>query len=239
MMHMDEFRAKLDAIVERTSVNVRTSTRANVDAVLAAGADTLDRLYALLADRSAAPSLRATAAWLIRRLGDSRAAKALTTVLDDDSREVRYQAIIELGGVKAAEAVDALLRLLDDGDCSTRMVVAHALGEIGDGRAYAPLLALLIDRSHPPDLRGQAAESLASLENRTDAVPALIAALDDGEAVVRFWAAFALGAIADRRALPALDRVAANDHAPVPGFSTVSDEARASAEIIRSRQPHE
>jgi HEAT repeat protein len=235
-MPMDAFRTKLDEIVERMGVDCRASTRANVDAVLGAGVDTLDGLYGLLADRSAAPSLRITAAWLIRRLGDSRAAKALMTVLDDDSTEVRCQAIIELGGVRATEAVDALLRLLDDGDLRTRMVVTHTLGEIGDGRAHAPLLALLVDYSQSPDLRGQAAESLASLENRSDAVPALIAALDDDEVVVRFWAAFALGAIADPGALAALDRVAANDHAPVPGFSTVSDEARESAEIIRSRQ---
>src|SRR5262245_54997534 len=101
VMAMDAFRAKLDEIVERMGVDCRASTRADVDAVLGAGADTLDGLHALLADRSAAPSLRTTAAWLIGRLGDSRAAKALMAVLDDDSTEVRCQAILELGGVRA------------------------------------------------------------------------------------------------------------------------------------------
>lgn len=232
---MDAFRAQLSEIVARMGGDFRASAQLDVDAVVNAGGDTLDGLYGLLADRSAAPSLRATAAWLLRRLGDSRAAKALLAVIDDVSDDVRTQAIIELGGLRATEAVDPLLQRLDTADRSTRMVVAHALGEIGDARAQAQLRALLVDPAQPAKLRGQAAESLAYLNDAKSSVPFLIAALDDSEAVVRFYAAFALGAIGDPAALYALDRVAAQDHAADSAGTTVGDEAREAAALIRAK----
>jgi HEAT repeat protein len=234
-LRMDAFRAELEKIIERLDPGARARLRAQVDAVLNAGATTLDGLFALLADHSAAPSMRSTAAFLIGRFDDPRAATAFMAVLDDRASELRHQAVIELGSMGADEAVEKLLRMLDADD-QTREVVAWALGEISDERAQAPLLAVLADRSQPADLRGQAAESLGTIDHAANAVPALIAALGDAEAAVRFFAAFALGGIGDPRALEALDRVAATDHALVPGFSSVADEARNAAAHIRARR---
>ena len=74
-------------------------------------------------------------------------------------------------------------------------------------------------------LRSHAAEALAYLGTRR-AVPALIAALDDPSPAVRLWSAFALGELSDRRAVSPLERLAATDVSPVPGWWTVSEEAR-------------
>jgi HEAT repeat protein len=226
---MHPFDAQLDELVARCE-----SMRADVDAVRRAGVTTLDELCALLADRSAATALRTTAAWLVARLDEPRAAAALDSALDDAALEleVRREAVIGLGMVGATASVDRLLRLLED-DAEMRHVSAHALGEIGDRRAHAPLLAVLADRSLPADLRGQAAESLSSIDGAIDAVPALIVALGDSEPEVRFFAAFALGVIGDPRALIPLDHLAETDRAELSGYGAVCEEAREAAEHIR------
>lgn len=83
-------------------------------------------------------------------------------------------------------------------------------------------------------MRGFAAEALTGPGERR-AVPGLIAALADSSAEVRFWAAFALGELADPAALSALQQLAQSDEATLPGWWSVSDEAAAAIERIRAR----
>jgi HEAT repeat protein len=84
---------------------------------------------------------------------------------------------------------------------------------------------VLRDSREDAQLRGHAAEALAYLGNRR-AAPALITTLDDPSPEVRLWSAFALGELGDRRAVAPLERLAATDVTPVPGWWTVGEEAR-------------
>lgn len=85
----------------------------------------------------------------------------------------------------------------------------------------------LTDVSQPPDVREEAAESLAylySIHDSIRAIPALISVLADPDVRIRFWAVFALGSIrnrrtfrrADRSVVPALEAML-SDHAVPPG----------------------
>jgi HEAT repeat protein len=69
-------------------------------------------------------------------------------------------------------------------------------------------------------VRGHAAEALALLQNK-EAVPALIRCLEDKAPEVRFWCAYALGELGDRRALHALEQLAATDDTTLPGWGSI------------------
>jgi HEAT repeat protein len=126
-----------------------------------------------------------------------------------------------LGSPQAVPALIAALQM--EADTDTRAAAAYALGLLGDPRATDPLLAKLADTSEDPEVRGSAAEAF-TWHGERQAVPALIAALSDPSAVVRFWAAFALGELGelgDPGALGELERLARNDTETVPGWGPV------------------
>ena len=83
---------------------------------------------------------------------------------------------------------------LNDSNLIRRRWAAYLLGWIHGPRRrpVSSLIAVLLDRSQPAKVRGQAAESLNYLGARR-AIPALLLAAQDPEALVRWWAAFALG----------------------------------------------
>jgi HEAT repeat protein len=118
-----------------------------------------------------------------------------------------------------------LRRLLDDADPEVRTAAAEAMGQMGDERAFAPLVKDLVDRDK--NVRRAAAASLAKLGrpewaqwvqgNAWDfdrlgtsgdpgAVDMLVGALTEGPEDVRKAAARALGQSRDERAMPALRR---------------------------------
>ncbi|NDJ52947.1 MAG: HEAT repeat domain-containing protein [Chloroflexi bacterium] len=133
------------------------------------------------------------------------------------------------------DVLNTLLHILrEDRNQQVKLWTIHALGWLDDPRAVDPLINLLSNRKQHPELRAQAAESLALLK-ATGAVPALIEALYDDHADVRFWAVFALGQIGDQRALPMLERLAQRDTQRTPGWWEVGLEAAAAIQMILSR----
>ena len=132
--------------------------------------------------------------------------------------------------------VDELLALLKDGRTDEeRADAADVLGEIGDGRSVAPLLAALAEDtplvqisaalalgemralkavgplvqtldSEEADLRGAACLALGQIGD-VGGMEGLIARTTDHLPAVRGAAAWALGALADARAWDALERL--------------------------------
>jgi len=124
--------------------------------------------------------------------------------------------------------------------------VLYEWNDLSDGlwgkRITGALLAALTDATEEPTVRGQAAEALAwyyLMRGRCPAVAPLVATLDDSSPEVRFWAAYALGIIGARDALPALERLAVTDHA-TPLWSgsvgTVGEEAVSAITAIHARK---
>jgi len=149
-------------------------------------------------------------------------------------------------GVGLDEALPALIGVLErHPDAGVRYDAAHALSWTFDRRAVAPLLHALERQAEAPLVRGQAAEGVGILLTYGDrrrkefkrATSVLLGALRDEAPEVRFWAAYALGAMRATAALDELRRVAESDGAMCPGWWLVKDEAADAAAIILGGNP--
>ena len=131
-----------------------------------------------------------------------------------------------------------LTRLLSvlsiDVEADLRRSALRAVGAVDHKRATRAILNILENESEDPFVRGEAAETLGTL-NDSKAVEPLIRCLNSNEGEVRFWSAFALGSIADRRALPFLVKRAAIETAEIAVWGSIRKEILwASKEIRRA-----
>jgi hypothetical protein len=69
----------------------------------------------------------------------------LVKALTDKDELVRKQAVLGLGRIKSAEAIDPLIVMLQDADWFTRLTAAAALEAIGDERGREAIKPLLKD----------------------------------------------------------------------------------------------
>ncbi|HZS40372.1 MAG TPA: HEAT repeat domain-containing protein [Polyangia bacterium] len=177
-----------------------------------------------LADRD--PRVRAQAAdGLGRADGGERAQAiaALSAAAVDEHASVRYAALLSLGELGAAGAVEIAAERLTDGEPLVREAAAIALGELALAAAGEPPDAAtnaapnaVVERAwgalaealgYPqPEVRFQAIASLAQLD-AARAAPLVRAALDDVDAKVRAQACAALGDARDRGSADALARL--------------------------------
>lgn len=119
--------------------------------------------------------------------------------------EVRLAALIALGSIRSLNAVEPLIKLLNDENENIRAQSAQALGKIGDIRAGTSLMERLTDTN--ASVRHHAAQALGAL-HLNESIPALAGILNDQNWWVRFRAAEALYNIGDkgRALLKALSR---------------------------------
>jgi HEAT repeat protein len=124
----------------------------------------------------------------------------------DKDAFVRKTAAYALAGFPGTGRTTALIAALKDKDQEVRGAAAVALGDHPDAAAVEPLAASLLDKSY--FVRAQAARALGINRGAAaQAVPTLIRLLaSDSDPEVKRCAATALGSIADRSALPALER---------------------------------
>ena len=101
-------------------------------------------------------------------------------------------------GMKAAQDVNGLIRLLNNTDPDIQYEAAGALGDIGDPRAVGPLITAL-KNNELSGVRWKAAEALSKIG--VPAVDALIGGLSHEDDDVRWKAAIALGEIGDSKAV--------------------------------------
>lgn len=173
-------------------------------------------LCGLLQDQVKA--VREDGAAALAALGD-QAVQILVDMLAESEWLTRLRAVEALGRAKSTLAVDSLLKLLaEDSDVAVRQDAARALGEIGDARAFEPLLRALEDSR----LRAAAVEALGKIGDRR-AVDPLRAIVEDAARSHSEWeshgcrneryeqelpaveaAVKALGWIGDRAAIPTL-----------------------------------
>jgi HEAT repeat protein len=133
--------------------------------------------------------------------------------LFDQIRNV-FSSRSSITGMKAAEDVSGLIRLLNHKDPDVQYEAAGAIGDIGDSSAVEPLIAAL-KNNELSGVRWKAAEALSKLG--APAVDALIGALRHNDDDVRWKAAIALGEIGDQRAIDPLIRLLCDDDRFVKG----------------------
>ena len=174
------------------------------------------------------PELRMCAAKALVDVGPL-AVPSLTTALGDETAGVRERAAYALGaiGAEAKSAVPALAEALKDGQARVRRRAADALRAVADGSAPAAVepewgeeppdpFAENDDRARAREGKepGTAQPSRQPPAEVADAVPALIDALKDEDAQVRWRAAEALGAIR-QASVPALMTALKDEQAEV------------------------
>jgi HEAT repeat protein len=226
----------LRVAIDRMPRKARPRARRDVEE-LVARAPSIRDVHALAADRTTESSLRAQA---IRAIGivSKRTAKPLllSIIGENVTDEVILwecgKALVQAG--VTGPAVPLLLGMLQDGSVEQRRMAAWTLGMGSVSTAARTALehTLSLPTEHA-DVRAQAAEGLGTL-TRKASVGVLLDALTDSESKVRFWAAYALGEIGDRRALSALQTLT-TDRAKVDGFGTVGSEARSAIDRIMQR----
>ena len=105
-----------------------------------------------------------------------------------------------------------------------RAAAAFVMQVIRTSRTISALERKVCDVEENARVRGEAAEALAHAHRRKSH-GVLLRNLGDRSKDVRFWCAFALGEMVERRAIPALTRLANSDRRVVRGFHSVSQEA--------------
>lgn len=123
--------------------------------------------------------VRDRAAIVLGKLGDDFATEQLIEALGRNSIAIRETAIKMLGRVGDASAVDALIVNL--GERRMRYLTVQALGQIGDPRAFGPLMDLLETDSYT-DTRGYIVQALGWIGVKK-AVPKLLEILRNEDAI--------------------------------------------------------
>jgi len=130
----------------------------------------------------------------LRLIGNEPAGSVLIKALDDSRAYVRMATATQLGRLGTAQGIDALLARMDrEIDAAALAYLLEALGQAGDRRAVPGLLRTL--QSDRRQLDAQIDHGPNALMRKMYAHPG---------PVVRAHAAYALGQIGDRSALPGL-----------------------------------
>jgi HEAT repeat protein len=228
---MTDFIQRLTTLA--TSFSNYLPAQQDIQHIIDMGVTNFDDLAALVSNPAYDSSTRAIACWVIGRLGDDAGISVLQSALSHQEAEVRREAVMSLGLIQNVQVVEALVTCLHhDEDFTVRMVTARALGMLGGENALKALVTTLQNQQESIGVRSNAAEALADIGS-AEALTALLEALSDPVAEVRFWSVYALGQIGDARALPALESVAAHDHESLPEWGKISDEALRAIENIR------
>jgi len=187
----------------------------------------------LLRSDSSPDRLRAIGAWAVGALREVALVPQLEEVIQraDTPEALLWEATKAL--CRLGRGVKIFRQLLLDGPTAQgRKAAAYALGCLVDRDAIVGLCRVLDSSTEDSSVRGQAAEALGYLGDRS-AYPHLIEAASDPSAEVRYWAVFALGQLGDHRAEPLLDRLRKEDPGQLQGWGTVAEEAARALEALR------
>lgn len=153
---------------------------------------------------------RAAAVDALAVMPDAAAWQEVASLLKSADPTVRQSCAEALGRIGAVESAGHLVDALKDESKWVRRAAARALGHVGNEGAFLPLCERLVDGNEAAFVRRSAAYALGALR-ASPALSYLVRAIDDPDPQVRLNAAWALGRIENRDALPALRRLAEDD----------------------------
>jgi HEAT repeat protein len=131
-------------------------------------------------------------------------------------------------------AVPTLLALMSSPEIDQRTAAAWTLGSLRSLAALEPLIRILDNKSEPPKVRDQAAESLGYLSDAR-AREVLIRNLSDENLDVIFSCVFALRTVGKPDDIPHLERLSRSSGVANSYGASVAEEAREAIEQIRNR----
>lgn len=163
-------------------------------------------------------------------------AETIIAQLNSASRIDAFEASKEVWNIDGNAVAKQLIETLKRGRrVFNRSAAAYAMQAVRDTHVAMALESTVRNKSENPDVRGQAAEALAHCHRRS-AHNLLLKTLRDPSKDVRFWCAFALGQMRERKAVPIL-RLLMSDQRLVRGFHSVAKEALDAIGEIERRQP--
>jgi HEAT repeat protein len=109
-----------------------------------------------------------------------RVREGLVSTLTDEARSVRIAALSQLGELGEKEALDDIIRAVDDSEAVVSEAAVEALGNIGDARALPTVEKALKDKRAQVRFQALIAYPRVGAE-RESAVKALIAATSDND----------------------------------------------------------
>ena len=186
-------------------------------------------------DPAAGWYVRSAAGRILAIANDGKAASALVNqFFQQEERADLWETALTIENLDDATVLLPLIRALEDANLQRRHAAARALGwnRMSGSREARALVRILTDAAQPQFIRAEAAESLAYLYY-VPSIPALISALSDPDADIRFWSVFALGSIghgvheADRHVVSALEARLADDAVPSGNWWSIAREALA------------
>lgn len=175
----------------------------------------------------------------------------MTATIPRMTDEQRKQILSRLNGRNRVDAFEAAKAVWEDSDEHlerpliltlkngrrpfNRAAAAFAMQMVTTPRTIMALEGAVKNKSEHPRVRGEAAEALAH-RHRRESHDVLLTGLGDSSKHVRFWCAFALGEMAEKRAIPSLKRLVASDRRIVKGFHSVAEEASDAIDNIQTEK---
>ena len=133
----------------------------------------------------------------------------LIHALNDDTENVRREAVMALERIGDTRATEPLIQTLQDPDKTIQEEAITALGRIQDKKAVPPLIQTL--NNQHIGIRWRAAEALGKIGDPQATEP-LIQTLQDPDKTIQEEAITALGRIQDKKAVPPLIQTLNNQH---------------------------
>jgi HEAT repeat protein len=122
----------------------------------------------------------------LAQMDDVDADWLLATLQNDDAVEVKQAAALGLAACPHPKSASVLIGFLRHSDSMLRTLAAKALTAIGAG-AVPVLLIYLDENKDLNSARVSAVRALAEIADKR-AIPALMAALEEDSALIRYWA---------------------------------------------------
>jgi hypothetical protein len=147
-----------------------------------------------------ASAKRKAAIWACGEVNDSRVIVPLIDALKSNDFEVRYEAVMALGKKNDDRILVSLIEALKDDTRNVRSAASIVLGKIKDKRATLPLIEAL----KSCDGLSEAAEALIAMADTSSVEPLTKVLQEDSSKYVRFYTAWILGELGDKRAVKSL-----------------------------------
>jgi HEAT repeat protein len=168
-------------------------------------------------------------------IGRQRSRSALPALIEivssGEEREPLFSALAAIGMIGSRAATRPLMKVIARSPPLKRQCALITLGQLADRRARQLFARTLSDPSELAKTRGIAAEALGLLPPSRQVVKALVSALADPSAEVRYSALCGAEALRCRECLPAL-RALLGDRVVVEGAHTLADQAANAVRII-------
>ncbi|MEO8553069.1 MAG: HEAT repeat domain-containing protein, partial [Kofleriaceae bacterium] len=139
------------------------------------------------------------------RLGDLGVIDDVMPLMEHQERSMREAATFTLGRSGDRRAVPALLKAMSDKLDTVRVLACLGLAQIDDPRVGPALVGMVKDTTHNDTTRAACAYGIG-VRRYAAGAPVLLAALEDNRAETQRLAAWALGQLAEPRALGPLVR---------------------------------